>query len=96
MGLSSASTPRAKDLKVPRKPAVTGLNRVATSDKDAVGAVSGTNASSNQGAATLSGDAELKFVDVVVNEDGTYQSYVSCSVRFSLSLAMFECVCVCV
>ena len=79
---SADSAPGESGLRTPSKPTATGFNMATSDSKGAVGQVPGSNASFVQGAAVE--DAELKFVDVAVNEDGTYQSYVSL------------CVCVCV
>ena len=57
----------------------------ASGSEGAADQVPGMNTSTVQGAAAVVEDAELKFVDVAMNEDGTYQSYVS-----------FVCVCLCV
>ena len=84
VGHSADSTPGESGLRTPSKPTATGFNMAASDSKGAVGQVPGTNASSIRGTDATVEDAELKFVDVAVNEDGTYQSYVS------------FCVCACV
>ena len=73
---SADSAPGESGLRTPSKPTATGFSMATADSKGAVGQVPGANTSSVQGAAV--GDAELKFVDVAVNEDGTFQSYVSC------------------
>ena len=77
VGHSADSTPGESGLRTPSKPTATGFNMAASDSKGAVGQVPGTNASSIRGTDATVEDAELKFVDVAVNEDGTYQSYVS-------------------
>ena len=85
VGLSALSAPGESELRTPSKPTATGFNMAASGSEGAADQVPGMNTSTVQGAAAVVEDAELKFVDVAMNEDGTYQSYVS-----------FVCVCLCV
>ena len=90
---SADSAPGESGLRTPSKPTATGFNMATSDGKGAVGQVPGSNASFVQGAAVE--DAELKFVDVAVNEDGTYQSYVSLCVCVCDTVWVRVCVFVC-